>query len=296
MHETPTDETVQSKAFPSLLRHEILLLLLGGYTLIALVIRVGIVHTVTLQTTFVICLYLVAIGYCRMQPREIWQKLRLLAGYLFVLWYFLAVAVFVPTLDLPTRDTELLRIDESQLGQTPAVALDLWTSPLLTEIMSACYLSYLVYLHVAIIHAAFMPTAFTRRFANWLLSVYAIGLPFYLLVPAKGPARAFPELFVTTLDGGPLTSLNQFVVEKGSSVYDVFPSLHVMITCALMEFDRRNCPKRFRLMLLPAAGLFASTLYLRYHYAIDLLAGAALFLFARAMFLGKRSTDVATGS
>ena len=37
-------------------------------------------------------------------------------------------------------------------------------------------------------------------------------------------------------------------------------------------------------MLLPAFGLFMSTMYLRYHYAVDLIAGAQLFVLAILVF------------
>jgi membrane-associated phospholipid phosphatase len=121
-------------------------------------------------------------------------------------------------------------------------------------------------------------------------------LPGYLLVPATGPALAFPDLFSEPLSGWLLTAVNRAVVEHGSSVYSVFPSLHVLITCALLAFDRRHCPRRFKFMLLPTIGLFASTMYLRYHYAIDLLAGAGLFLVVLFFFGERRSADVATGN
>ena len=276
------------------MRHEILLCLLGGYTIVALVIRAGILHALTLQTIVIVGCYVAVIVYSRSKVAGHWQKLRFFAGYLFVLWYFLAVAWLVPALGLETRDASLLAIDNHFFGVTPAVRMQSWSSTVMTELMSGCYLSYLLYLHVAIVHAAFMSTEYARRLANWMLSVYAIGLPGYLLVPATGPAKAFPDLFTVPLNGPLLTQLNHAIVERGSAVYDVFPSLHVLITCALLEFDRRFCPRRFKFTLLPAAGIFTSALYLRYHYAIDLLAGAAIFVLALMLLAERRSMDVAT--
>jgi len=51
-----------------------------------------------------------------------------------------------------------------------------------------------------------------------------------------------------------------------------------MMTLLLLDNDWRECRLRFWLMLAPAIGLVISTLYLRYHYATDLLAGLALFV------------------
>jgi hypothetical protein len=276
------------------LRYEIMLCLLGVYTIIALVIRAGPVTGVTLHAIFVMFCYVVAIQYCRKRPADQWQKLRFFAGYLFVLWYFLAVAAFVPALGVATRDGSLLAIDERLFGVTPAVWMQSASSTSMTELMSGCYLSFIVYLHVTIVHAALMATEYARRYSNWVFSIYAIGLPWYLLVPATGPGLAFPELFDTPLSGWLLTAVNRAVVDRGSSVYSVFPSLHVLITCALLAFDRLHCRRRFNFMLLPTLGLIVSTMYLRYHYAIDLLAGAAIFLLASVLFSDRRSTDVAT--
>ncbi|HEY7423430.1 MAG TPA: phosphatase PAP2 family protein, partial [Gemmataceae bacterium] len=68
---------------------------------------------------------------------------------------------------------------------------------------------------------------------------------------------------------------------------DVFPSLHVLITLILLDHDRRFVPRRFRFMMLPAAGLMLATVYLRYHYVVDLAAGFGLFLLLRRIGLPR---------
>jgi membrane-associated phospholipid phosphatase len=149
---------------------------------------------------------------------------------------------------------------------------------------------------VCLFHALVGPVKSTRRLAKWLFSVYAIGLAGYLLFPAVGTSKAFPELFAQPIEGPLLTPLNRMVVEQGSSVYDAFPSLHVLITCTLLEYDRRYCRRRFFAILLPALGIFTSALYLRYHYAVDLLAGGALFILAKILFKERTSIGVETGN
>jgi membrane-associated phospholipid phosphatase len=146
------------------------------------------------------------------------------------------------------------------------------------------------------VHALIEPSNSTRRLANWLFSIYAIGLAGYLLFPAVGPRKAFPDLFTQPIEGPFLTPLNRMIVEHGSSVYDAFPSLHVLITCTLLEYDRRYCRRRFFAMLLPAIGIFTSALYLRYHYAVDLLAGGVLFILATIIFKERTNVGVETGN
>jgi membrane-associated phospholipid phosphatase len=173
-----------------------------------------------------------------------------------------------------------------------------------TEILSGAYTSYLIYLHWALIGWLIGPLEDARRFWTFLFVTYSVGFLGYLLVPAIGPGKAFPEIFVEPVVGsgqGLLSQFNSFVAQ-GSSVYDVFPSLHVLITLVLLDFDRRCRPWRFYLMI-PVCGLiFFSTIYLRYHYFVDLMSGALLFqglrlgfdrwLFWEAANSSRRRTDL----
>jgi membrane-associated phospholipid phosphatase len=156
-----------------------------------------------------------------------------------------------------------------------------YARPWLTELMSACYLSYHLYFHGALAYALLRSVEQARRLFEWMFTVLPAGVAGYLLVPAVGPLRELASSFEGPLLGGPVTALNDWVVQTGSAVYDVFPSLHVLMTCVLLEHDRREHPLRFKLMLPVAVGLIASTVYLRYHYAIDLVAGFAWFMAAR---------------
>jgi membrane-associated phospholipid phosphatase len=54
----------------------------------------------------------------------------------------------------------------------------------------------------------------------------------------------------------------------------------VAVSGFLLGFDFRHKRRRFWLYLVPCAGLWFSTQYLRYHYLIDLLCGIVLALLA----------------
>lgn len=273
-------------------RYECLLLILGFGTSIALVLRTGWLDRVTIRSLSVTVIFLITYWILRNLKGDRVQKVRFLSGYFFVLWYYLSAGSFVVALQLPVRDAQLLAMDEAMCGVTPATGFQSVQAYWLTELMSGCYLSYLAYLHVAILHVIFVAVDKVQRFANWVLSVFAIGLPGYLLVPALGPVFAFPELFETPLVGGPITSLNNWVVQHGSTRYDAFPSLHVLITAALLVFDYRQCRRRFVFMAAPSLGIFVSTIYLRYHYLVDLLASIVLLFFALIFFRHRETSHV----
>lgn len=253
------------------------MLALGAGTLSVLGLRAGLRPPIAWETAAATALY-GALVFGLRGANPLARRLRYLMAYGFVLWFYLAVARITPALGTMPRDRELCALDRAILGETPAVLWQYYARPWLTDLFSAAYLSYLVYLHAALIYAFRAPIASLHRLAAPLFNAYAAGLLGYLLVPAVGPAAALPDAFAAPLTGGVLTWINDGVVARGSSLYDVFPSLHVLITCVLLDHDRHAAPWRFRLMLLPAGLLFASTLYLRYHYAVDLAAGLALFL------------------
>jgi len=274
-------------ASPSVLRggwkffpHEWAFALLGGGTFLATLGRSGSVLGVPLEAGMATVLYGCLVAGFRNGP-ELVQKARLLASYGFLVWFYFAVARLVPAVGAPVRDEALYAVDRALFQETPAVYCQSFAVLWLTDLLSACYLSFHVYLQLAVLHMLWRPLAAGVRFSISLFTTYAVGFLGYLLLPALGPWKAFPQLFTTPLTGGVVTEFNAWVVGQGSSVYDVFPSLHLLVTLVLLDHDWREVRWRFWIMIVPAAGLIVATIYLRYHYAVDLLAGGGLFLILR---------------
>jgi hypothetical protein len=218
------------------------------------------------------------------------EKVRLLVNFLFTFWFYGVTSRVTQALGTPARDGELLACDEWLFGTTPAVVLERFVTPWLTDLLSACYLSYLIYLLVVLVWGLAQSEGTIRRYSASIFAGAASGYLTYLLVPALGPALAFPQLFSVPLPGGVLTQINDSVVARGRADYDTFPSLHLLQTLLLLDNDRRDCPSRFWIMLGPALGLVVSTVYLRHHYAIDLLAGVVYFLVIRTWCSGGRGS------
>ena len=206
-------------------------------------------------------------------------KLRLLTSYGFMLWIYISIADFIPSLDLEPKDEFLLKIDRFLFEETPAFQIQ--TYPWLTEVMSFGYLSYHFYIHGSMLTTALINPTQAHRIFAFVFPAFSLGIIGYFLVPAMGPWQAYPEYFTYPLQGGFLTEINALIVAQGSSVYDVFPSLHTLGTLVLLDHDRNYRPKIFKIMLPISILLIASTLYLRYHYAIDLIAGGLLFVLIR---------------
>jgi hypothetical protein len=182
----------------------------------------------------------------------------------------------VPALREHRADAALEVIDTWLIGKTPSLILHGWMQPWISDVMSACYFLYLPYVALSMFWYLFSKLNVAQRFFAGLFSIYGIGFLGYLAIPAAGPYLAMASRFPKPIEGGWLTAVNSALISAGSNGIDVFPSLHCAVSCYILFFDRRFKPWRYRLCLLPCVVLWMSTVYLRYHYLIDLISGFLL--------------------
>ena len=198
-----------------------------------------------------------------------------------LLWYpsvmglsFYTLATAVPLLGVPRADGLLAGIDLRLLGFTPAVALAALHQPWLTDLMVAAYLFFFYILIFGPGWYCVHDLARFRACITGLFTTYALGFLGYTILPAGGPHLSMTQL--PPLEGGWLTRHMLPVVNQGSNGVDVFPSIHCAASLYLLAFDFRHYRRRFRWLLLPCIALWLSTVYLRYHYVIDLVGGVAI--------------------
>jgi membrane-associated phospholipid phosphatase len=203
-----------------------------------------------------------------------------LGGYLLLMnaTYFRLATVFTETAGV-RRDAMLQHIDTLLFGRPLPLYFDSATHVVASELLSFCYLLLFPYIVIScaryIVRLPSAPSE-ARAFYSGLFFVYALGFIGYLFVPAHGAWLDIPRAFHNPIAGGWITSLNRAIVEHGSNRVDAFPSLHVAVSAFIVFFDARFARWRFRLYLPAAVGLWISTLYLRFHYGIDVLVGALL--------------------
>ena len=182
-------------------------------------------------------------------------------------------------------DNKLIVLDDYILGFQPSIYLEQFISPRLTDFMYFSYSSFLVYI------LAFTMYLYVRKnyhaFRETLVSViltFYIGYIGYVVFPAVGPKFTMAHLFETSLSGSYITDRLSFLMDYEISEYtrrDCFPSLHNGVIFLILLFAFKH-QKTYAFIFLPfAIALFISTLYLRYHYFIDMIAG---FILATAMF------------
>ncbi len=180
----------------------------------------------------------------------------------------------------PLYDALLRSIDTRLIGENLSLRLESVSRALFTEPLSFCYMLFVPYLTLSMLGYFCGPLPLLKRFYLGLFSIYGIGFLGYTFVPAAGPYIAMTSEFHGPLAGGLFTRLNAAMVSYGSNHVDVFPSLHCAISSYMLFFDRWYKRWRFRACAAPCVGLWISTIYLRYHYFIDVIVGFALAGFA----------------
>ena len=201
---------------------------------------------------------------------------------------FQAMRYAVPAVRMWRADALLLSLDRSWFGETPALILQRYAMPGATELLSAAYMSFVPLLAFNLVRYLFWQKDRLEPFYRGLFAVYGVGFIGYFLLPAAGPYLAYPELFQAPIDGGFFTQANALLVLSGSNRVDVWPSLHIAVSAFILGFTARYSKREFALLLLPVGLLCFSIFYLRYHYAVDCIAGLALA--AAALYGGRSST------
>jgi membrane-associated phospholipid phosphatase len=193
----------------------------------------------------------------------------------------------------PAKEDGLLQeIDRAIFGASPCTKLHSVERPFLTDLMSFCYMLFFPYLALALTSSLLGDLDRAKRFFAGLFTIYGVGFFGYTLIPAVGPYATMA--FEAPLTGGFLTDLNARLVARGTTGVDVFPSLHCAVSGYLLFFDALTSRRRFWIFLVPVLGLFVSTIYLRYHYAIDVMAGFALAGLALAIAFKKGASHEAS--
>ncbi|NWG01430.1 MAG: phosphatase PAP2 family protein [Syntrophaceae bacterium] len=110
-----------------------------------------------------------------------------------------------------------------------------------------------------------------------LILGYYVSFIGYILFPAIGPRYSQAHLYSKPLAGILITDLVINALDAlAHNKRDVVPSGHTQITLMVLYLAYRYEKRLFYFFLPLTFGLILSTVYLRYHYVIDLFAGSAI--------------------
>ncbi len=233
--------------------------------------------------------------------REGWRRsllYRLGVFFPVVLSYF-EMGVALPAIANTLMDGRLLAIDEALLGATPAKTLEALNVRPVVEWVSFFYYSYFYLMAAMLLPALFFDRGQRlRELMCGAVIVATCGHVGYTLVTGAGP-YAFME-FSAPLDGGLFWGLVVKTVESAGAGLDIFPSLHTAYPTyyALHAFGNRHT-KAFRftwpIIAFFAANMVFATMFLRWHYFIDVVAGLALAIAARTVAYAVSRREASRG-
>jgi membrane-associated phospholipid phosphatase len=195
------------------------------------------------------------------------------ASFLYMATDFVAWRLHGPA----TADAALIRCDGVLFGGQASVWMDRLVTPSRTDLFSVLY-----FLHVVEVIGVLLVLHFVagRRLfveaVQGVATMMTIGFALYLAVPAIGPKYTLAASYTRALEGGSITAVNAAVMDALRAHRDVFPSLHVALSGLVLLYAWR-ASRPLAVVLMPfVVGNWVSTIYLRYHYLIDVVAGAAL--------------------
>ena len=226
---------------------------------------------------------------------KLWRALHYWYIAPLVLLTFIEIYFMVKPIRTYDFDTLFIAIDRWMFGTDPTHWLHQFANPVLTEILQIIYGMF--YLLPIILGLSLLRK---KRFVAMDFALFTIFYGFclsylgYFTLPGIGPRFTLHDFSTINvqLPGLWLTNFLRELVNSGESIpygtpnpaevvqRDVFPSGHTMITLIVI-FLSVKLKSRSKYFFVPVGSLLIfSTVYLWYHYVIDLIGGLAFMIFA----------------
>ena len=207
-----------------------------------------------------------------------------LALALTVVESYLMLRDLLPLVRSDTVDGQLLALDYRLFGVEPALWLERFNVVPVVEWFSFFYFSYFFICAAYLVGVLWLsePSRHTTVFALGSLLVLCIGHLGYLAVPGFGPVAHLQQDFDGPVQGGFFWNCVATTVAAGGAQKDIFPSLHTALPTwfTLYAIYRARFDRRWRVAAAItgffAANIIVSTMFLRWHYAVDVVAGLSL--------------------
>jgi len=204
----------------------------------------------------------------------------LIVPIIVLLVVFETLGYSIPALNTNWLEPALVRADQWIFGKTGSEYLERFYSRPLLDLMHVFYVSFYF------VPLSLLMVMYRRgNRAELQHTVAAIGLTFYAdfflyyVFPVLGPYRNAQIHFTRDIvaSGGALTHiLRSFLDHAEIATYDSFPSGHLAATLITIMLAFRYRLKLRGVYVFLGVMIVISTIYLRYHYVMDLPAGAVV--------------------
>jgi len=197
--------------------------------------------------------------------------LRILISFVTMMIIYKAVNFYIVVFHPAIQDAALQQIDRALFfGKLPSQWLEPMISHPMTLFLGISYLTWFALTYLTILLLLTHSRKAVQEYVFTSIYTFYIGYLTYMFVPAIGPTFTvhYPQ---------PLGSITAILVSNDVHIArDCFPSLHTGISLVMLIFVYRYRKKWLWIYAPWTAIIVFSTLYLRIHYGIDVIAGAAL--------------------
>jgi membrane-associated phospholipid phosphatase len=198
---------------------------------------------------------------------------------------FMCLSFYAVQVHPTSYEAELMAIDNWLFGRPLVEILEPLLVSGVTDFVQVCYATHFLlpfFLLGVLLHNGKLDEA------EILIAVYGFVLITlflgYVVVPARSPyiIAGLPTMnhIVQFREPIPMTALgiaiNEWIHSNEIFKFDCFPSGHTQLGMTVIIGSWRLHRKSFPFFLVVGGTLIFATLYLRYHYVIDLVAGALL--------------------
>jgi len=174
-------------------------------------------------------------------------------------------------------DGWLSRADNGLLGFDPSLAIQRFQTPAWVEFFSFVYGAFIPYIYLSMFLGCLgRPPLERGQFLTGWVCTYTISYLGYIFLPAHGPVVYQAQQYDVALQGGLFYRLVVLGNEAAGGLQGVFPSLHVGCSVYLCLFDVKTNRLRGLTYLPIVLLIYVATIFLRYHYVIDLIAGSVI--------------------
>lgn len=219
-----------------------------------------------------LCLFIGIYATKQKVPERWFALMSLLAAYAFLSVLYKETAQ-LNTLLFSKKDALLASADNWLFGFQPSIVFSQhFNSPLFSELMFMGYFSY--YLMPVVIMVALFRERKITQFGNMLIFSFLLYYGVFILLPAEGPQYYFPFPLNHIQAQGVFGYFIKLIQANGEAPTAAFPSSHVGVSVIVLCWLYAKGAKRLFWGLLPfTILLFFATVYIKAHYATDVIAG-----------------------
>lgn len=191
-----------------------------------------------------------------------------------LLGYFYPEIDFMNNIFFPNLDAQVANLEVTIFGGHPSVWFsDFFHWKWFNDLMNLSYLSY----YFLIFWVAYW--VYKNLYEKFSLVIFIICMSFYIyyiifiIFPVAGPQFYLPPPDNQIPDAYIFREIMKFIHDMGEKPAAAFPSSHVGIMLILLYLSWRYAPKLLRFLIPIGILLILSTVYIKAHYAIDVIAG-----------------------